>query len=309
MVADRAPGPFQATQRDRIPDAMRCEEVRERLDTLRGGDISVAEKDRILAHLAACPGCSEDMALVQALTSYLPSPSPVAVPEGLWPSIQEQLDSEPADVHVSPSRPKRHAVRRSLAIAAGVVLVVGLGAALLNLTDLGVDRAEASVVNFDVLLDALPLNPEKAIRRFLVLYDAKQIEPSRAHAYAPDLDFGLPDRLPNGFTLGPVYGLRFGDSPGLAAKYTRDGEIVAVIFHPPIHREDFGSHKDYPCIVGKHRGHSVPVGDWNLVHVTDATTCHCVLSRLKLGAELSDVLSVIAPNSTPTNHEHYRPAH
>ena len=269
----------------------------------------VADKDRILAHLAACPGCSEDMALLQALASHLASPSSVAVPEGLWSSIRERLDAELADLQASPIPPKRHLVRRPITIAAAIVLAVGLSAALLNWPDLGVDRAKASTVNFDILLDALPLNPEKAIRRFLVLYDAKPIEPSRAHAHAPDLNFGLPDKLPNGFALGPVYGLRFGDSPGLAAKYTRAGEIVVVIFHPPVHREDFGTHKDYPCIVGEHRGHNVPVGDWNLVHVTDATTCHCVLSRLKLDAELSDVLSAIAPNSPSASHEHHHSSH
>ncbi len=285
---------------------MRCEEVTERLDALAGDDMSSVDKDRLLAHLAACPACSEDMALHQALTSHLPSPSSVAVPEGLWPSIRKRLDSEPADSQASPIPPKRHPLRRPIAIAAAIALAVGLGSALLNWPDLGTDRAEASTVNFDILLDALPLNPEKAIRRFLVLYDAKPIAPSRAHAYAPDLNFGLPDMLPNGFSLGSVYGLRFGDSPGLAAKYTRAEEIVVVILHPPVDREDFGTHKDYPCIVGEHRGHNVSVGDWNLVHVTDATTCHCVLSRLELGAELSRVLSAIAPSSASASHEHHQ---
>ncbi len=275
------------------------------MDALCDGDASPADKDRLFAHLAACQGCSEDMAVLKALAARLEDPSSVVVPEGLWSSIRKRLDAELADSQTSPIPPKRHPVRRPIAIAASIALAVGLGAALLNWPELGVDRAEASTVNFDILLDALPLNPEKAIRRFLVLYDAKPIEPSRAHAYAPDLNFGLPDMLPNGFSLGSVYGLRFGDSPGLAAKYTRAEEIVVVILHPPVDREDFGTHKDYPCIVGEHRGHNVKVGDWNLVHVTDTTTCHCVLSRLELGAELSAVLSAIAPSSASASHEQH----
>jgi hypothetical protein len=288
---------------------MKCEDVKERLDALGGDDMPVAEKERILAHLAACPGCSEEMAIFQALTSHLSSPSPVGVPDSLWPSIRKRLDCEPAGLRVSPILSNRFSGRRRIGIAAGIVLAIGAGAAVLNWPDLGVDRAEASVVNFDVLLNALPLNPEKAIRRFLVLYDAKPIEPSHAQAHAPDLNFGLPDKLPNGFVRGAVYGLRFGDSPGLAARYTRAGEIVIVIFHPPVHREDYGTHQDYPCIVGEHRGHTVSVGDWNLVHVTDATTCHCVLSRLKLGAELSGVLSAVAPDSKSAGDEHHHSEH
>lgn len=288
---------------------MNCEEAKERLDALCGGALSAADKDPILAHLASCPSCSEDMDLVQALRSHLAGPSSVSAPAGLWSSIRERLDSQAVSFQGAAVPSKRRFSRRPLTIAAGIVLLVGLGAALLNWPDLGINRAEASTVNFDVLLDALPLNPDKAVRRFLVLYDAKQIEPSRAHTFAPELNFGLPDKLPNGFALGPVYGLRFGNSPGLAAKYTRAGEIVVVIFHPPVHREDFGTHKDYPCIVGEHRGHSVAVGDWNLIHVTDATTCHCVLSRMKLGTELSDVLSAIAPSPATLGPKHHHPAH
>ena len=101
--------------------------------------------------------------------------------------------------------------------------------------------------------------------------------------------------LPVGFRLQQVYVLQFGEHPGLAASYDRDGEFLGVIFHRPVRDEQFGTHKDYDCVVGKHRGHEVKVGPWRLVHLTDPTTCHCVLSKLDESTGLSEVLAAVAP--------------
>jgi len=178
------------------------------------------------------------------------------------------------------------------AMAAALVFAVGIG---LIAATLSAPQAEATTVNFEVLLDALPLDARKAFRKFLVLYDAKEIAPAAAADLAPDLNFALPGVLPGGFRLQQVYALRFGEQPGLAASYDRDGELLGVIFHQPVQREQFGTHKDYDCVVGKHRGHEVKVGAWRLVHLTDPTTCHCVLSKLSDTTGLPEVLAAVAP--------------
>jgi hypothetical protein len=87
----------------------------------------------------------------------------------------------------------------------------------------------------------------------------------------------------------------------------RDGELVGVIFHPPVLKEQFGTHDDRDCVIGKHRGHAVEVGEWSLVHVTDPTTCHCVLSRLDHERELADVLPLVAPPTAGQPHRHATP--
>ena len=286
---------------------MNCDEVTERLDAYSAGELSAEQSDRLAAHLATCPICAQESAFVRALREGLSQPEPVDVPDGLWAAIRTRLDRETGKVDRRPirtnGRPQgslpggAHPRRRALAIAASIILVLGLGTVLFNRPDLGLSRAEASTVNFGILLSGLPLNPDKALRRFLVLYDAKQIAQGRAHAYAPELNFSLPRTLPGGFVLGPVYGLRFGQKPGIAAKYTNGSKMVAVIFHPPVGKEDFGTHRDYPCVIGKHRGHSVPVGKWTLVHLTDPTTCHCVLSRLDTTTELPEVFAAVAPTT------------
>jgi hypothetical protein len=178
------------------------------------------------------------------------------------------------------------------ALAATVVFAVGLG---LIATTLSTPTAEAATVNFEVLLDALPLDARKAFCKFLVLYDAKEIAPAAAAGLAPDLNFAIPWTLPGGFELQQAYVLRFGAHPGLAASYDRGSEFLGVIFHPPVPEEQFGTHKDYDCVVGKHRGHAVTVGPWRLVHLTDPTTCHCVLSQRTDTTGLPEILAAIAP--------------
>ncbi|MBK8270645.1 MAG: hypothetical protein IPK83_21010 [Planctomycetes bacterium] len=123
-----------------------------------------------------------------------------------------------------------------------------------------------------------------------------------AKKIASHLNFEIPPELPGGFRFEMSHILQFGGETGVAARYSRDGEFLGAIFHRPIQREEFGTHKDYECVVGKHRGHAVTVGEWKLVHLTDATTCHCVLSRLDETTELPPVMAKIAPNSIAPAH-------
>jgi len=88
---------------------------------------------------------------------------------------------------------------------------------------------------------------------------------------------------------------RFGDAPGLAARYERGDEFLAAIFHKPVQCMNQDSNRALPCVVGEHRGRKVSVGDWSMVHVTDPTTCHCVLSRLDEAVELPLILDAVAP--------------
>jgi hypothetical protein len=160
--------------------------------------------------------------------------------------------------------------------------------------------ARASTVDFTALLDALPLDAQKAFTKFLIRYDAKLATANSAKATAEHLNFDTPDVLPGGFKLRSVYELRIGRNIGIAASYDRNGEFLAVVFHPPMKHERFGSHENYPCVIGKKCGHKVEVGEWKLVHFTDPTTCHCLLSRLDEVSEMPAVMKAIAPEfSTP----------
>ncbi|MCH8966864.1 MAG: hypothetical protein IID43_04235 [Planctomycetes bacterium] len=253
--------------------------------------------------MQTCSACSLELANLQELALGICDSSDASVPSKLWDSIERRLSTGadyPTERGVTPYRllPSRR-----WALAASLVFVVGLGMLGLSLMD---SSARASTINFAVLLDALPLDAQKAFGKFLALYDAQPGSPLDARKFAPSLEFETPPTLPGGFRLDSVYLLQFGDRPGVAASYKRDGEFLATIFHAPVKKENFGTHKDYPCVVGKHHGHKVEVGAWKMVHLTNPTTCHCVLSRLDERTELPAVMAAVAPElpAGGTRHGH-----
>lgn len=256
-------------------------------------ELSAVERKEIEAHLGFCSSCQAELEEMRELVRGIAQPPDVTVPDSLWMSIEQRLDK--ADQALSPSRPSRRRRFRGApwAIAAGVILAVGLS--MFGLSSLE-STAHASTVDFGVLLDALPLDAQKAFRKFLMRYDAKPSTPLAAKRVASALNFDTPPVLPGGFRLQSVYELRIGGTRGIAAAYDRDGEFLAAVFHPPMKHEKFGSHENLPCVIGEHCGHKVQVGEWKLVHLTDPTTCHCLLSRLDEQSEMPAVMAAIAPN-------------
>lgn len=278
-----------------------CWDMRNSLGPYVDDELSPLEAERIRSHLAECGRCRGDVASIRELGAMIAQEATPDVPPTLLSSIEQQLSKKSTSLH-------SHIPRRWLrpwSIAAMLAIAVGLGG-VMTFMRMNENAAQASTIDFGVILDALPLDPQKAFSRFLTLYEAVEISPAQARSYARALDFEIPSMLPGGFQRTNVYGLRFGFSPGVAARYERSGEFLAAIFHPTVHPEQFGTHEDYPCVIGDHHGHAVEVGQWRLVHVTDPTTCHCILSRLD-EAELPAVLIAVAPashSSQPTSHNH-----
>ncbi len=278
---------------------MTCEKTIEQLGPFLDGELPSAVRDDLEAHLVTCSSCQAELEAFREMAAELAAPPTMLVPDALWTAIERRLDEGVQTTRGAEPQRGSASVRRPLwirciplALAAVVVLAVGLS--MFDSVWTG-SSAQASTVDFSVLLDALPLDAQKAFTKFLVLYDAKESSPAEARRYAPDLNFDVPEVLPGGFRLEGVYLLRFGKLPGVAAMYDRDGEFLGVVFHPPVDKENFGPHRDYPCVVGRHEGHKVSVGQWKLVHLMDPTTCHCLLSRLDEQTELPGIMAAVAP--------------
>ena len=275
---------------------MNCQSARESLGAYLDDELPSSTRAVVSAHLAECPDCAAELASLRSISLELASRSHVVVPEGLWGEIERKLDR-------STERPMAHLGRfsgaRRFAIAAGILLAVGIGTSWLLWSGDGATTAQASTVDFSALLDSISIDATGAFEKFLAQYHARPASSDEAKRTASHLDFEIPETLPGGFQLGKAYTLRFGDETGAAASYDRNGEFLGVIFHRPVQREHFGTHKDYDCVIGQHRGHAVAVGKWKLVHVTDATTCHCVLSKLSEDGDLPPVLKAVAPRSVP----------
>lgn len=275
-----------------VEAVMVCNDIHERLGAFFDAEVPRDEEARIRDHIAVCTACSAELDDLRMLSTSLAPEVEIAVPEELWPSIERRLHTK--GTQVGRARPFWHRFPLGVrfATAAAIVLVAGaIGFGLFSW-----DRpASASEINFAALLDALPLDVDAAFRRFVEQYNGERSTAEEARRFASALNFAIPSELPGGFRLKDVFILRIGSQPGVAARYDRQGEFLAAVFHPPVQKEDFGSHKDYECVVGQHRGHAVSVDGWTMVHVTDPTTCHCVLSRLRQ-SELPPILRAVAPD-------------
>lgn len=275
-----------------------CDEMREMLGPHVDGEVSPETRAAIEAHVCTCEECRCEVEGLRELGSRIAAGAPTLVPPALWSRIESELGTAPS----------RHRLlqflrlRSILAAAACLVLAVGGYYAILQ----GLStRAEAAPVNFSMLLDGLSVDAEKAFRQFVELYRGRGVSAVDARRHAAQLNFAVPQKLAGGFELDEAFALQIGDAPAAAAIYRRNGEFVGTIFHRAIHPEDYGTYRDHPCVVGEHRGHRVQVGEWRLVHVTDATTCHCVLSRLDETKDLPAILQAVAPDFKPaTDHSH-----
>jgi hypothetical protein len=43
-------------------------------------------------------------------------------------------------------------------------------------------------------------------------------------------------------------------------------------------------------------GYCVETGPWRLIHFTDPTTCHCILSKLTSDSDLKAVMAAVSPD-------------
>jgi hypothetical protein len=279
---------------------MTCDKTREWLGAYLDDEVSADIRSAVDAHVSVCPHCSGELKALRGVADALAQPDAVRVPRELWGAIEERLARTAA---------RRHALvltfRRVAAVAAVLLIAVGIGLLALPKGWDGARSAQAATVDFGVLLDGLKMDANSAFDAFLAKYQAEEVSPADARAYAPQLTFELPDALPGGFRRVATYKLHFGDKAGVAARYMREGELLGFVFHPPILQMRFGERENRSCSVGKLHGQTVDVGEWTLSHLTDPSTCHCVLTKLDQASELPEILALIAPSLAAGEGDHH----
>lgn len=282
---------------------MECCEFKCKLGTFLDGELSPSERAVVEQHCASCPDCQSELAELRDLADGIADVPTPTTPPLIWSAISRRLDQQSPNPARTGLRPTTW-WRRPLSLAAMIAFAVSLGWLGLSQWE---TKATASTVNFAVLLDGLSFDPRGAFDKFVRHHGGRPATVETARRHASQLDFEIPKELPGGFVLSSLYVLEFGNDPGVAAAYTRNEEFLAAIFHAAVKQESFGTHKDLPCVVGEHHGHKVEVGQWKLVHVTDSTTCHCVLSQLDETSGLSPILMAVAPRSVGGSLHHDHP--
>ncbi|MBP7934058.1 MAG: zf-HC2 domain-containing protein [Phycisphaerae bacterium] len=274
---------------------MNCTIARVYIGPYLDGELAPTTRTDLETHARTCPACAAELKAQRTLFAELERYR-VALPEhppaALWTAIAGRLDASP---------PRKRSAgllrlwRRPLAAAASLALLIGSGVFVAAWLHSSATPVQAEAVDYDLLLDNLSADVDVAVDRFLTHYRAEAIGVEQAAKLAPRLSFALPQELPGGYRLCQAYRMRFGRTPGIAARYRSNGDPLVVFFHPPTAQTPMGVHCDSPCAANCLNTRRVQHGGWRLVHYTDPSTCHCVLSKLDVHAQLPAVLTAIAP--------------
>lgn len=265
------------------------------------GELADREPVEIQAHLAECARCRAEWEEIRALSPVLSEyerSTHVDAPAEMWAAIERRLARSPKG-----GASFLQSFRRPLALAASLALVIGVGFLLTIALDGTTTQAQAALVDYSILMEGVAADVHASINRFLGHYKAEPVDRDTAHQHAPGLSFDVPETLPGGYRLIGVYRLQFGTSAGVAATYDHKGDPVFLIFHPMT--DNTSGPSGTSCKVGELHGSQIEVGRWRLLHIMDATTCHCVLTTMDPGPELEDLVRAVAldlPN--PDSHEH-----
>lgn len=283
---------------------MNCITAREAISPYLDNELSDEARTALKQHIGSCTSCGAELRAQQALFIQLDrcqASSPDRPPASLWNVIAKRLYAAPVT--------RRSGIllrlwQRPLTAAASLALLIGAGVLVAVWVNSSATTAQAEAVDYNVLLHNLATDVDAAVDRFLRHYRAEPVETQVAARLAPGLCFALPRELPGGYRLGQTYRMQFGRTTGIAARYHSQADPLIIFFHPPIKETPMGVHRDSPCVVGCQRAHRVEIGPWRLVHYTDPTTCHCVLSKLDMDTELPAVFSAVAPKFADRENAH-----
>ncbi len=304
---------------------MNCQIACENMGAYLDGELAAPAREQLEVHLSACASCAAEADRLRAVLAGLDRERvrmEAHAPPQLWAAIERRMSDS---IALRPIPLWLRVFRRPLAAAASVAVLIGAGVLFSVWVDRSVQTAQATVVDYGVLLDALPGNVDGAVERFLRHYQAEPMDADTVRKIAAPLRFNIPAELPGGFRLEQPYRLQFGHAPGFAARYRRDAppspatpggstaasgsrlndsEPLFVFFHPPVDKTMLGVHRESHCDLAGRGGHRVEVGPWQLIHFTDLTTCHCLLSKLDRDEDLHAVLAAIAPDFLTRPAEH-----
>lgn len=283
---------------------MDCISAREELGPYLDGELSAERVAALETHLRTCPPCAVERSRLQNLVAQIQSSSPqVPAPApDLWDRIEARLETRRRQ------SPFTRLLHRPLAMAASLAILLGAGASVAFWLNQSAQVAQADTVDYRILLDGVAKDADAAVDRFLKHYQAIPMDAGAITTQSSPLHFAIPQMLPGEYRLQDSYQIRIGRREAYAARYRRDsdGDMVFTCFHRPMNKTLLGVHRESHCALAK-GSHAVEAGPWQLIHFTDPTTCHCLLSRETSEPLLREMLAAISPQlaaSSPTETAH-----
>jgi len=141
------------------------QEIEELLGAYALDALDADERDEVEAHLATCPRCRAEVSAHREVTAMLGNAvveGPASAPEDLWDRISTSLQEEPPALVpvVRPSRGRKLALVSVFgAVAAGLILVVGLLAAKVSNLD-----NQVTSLNHQATVSSVILSPHRTVQ-------------------------------------------------------------------------------------------------------------------------------------------------
>ncbi len=209
---------------------MNCLEVQESLAAYFDGEIAADVRSVMETHLGQCSACTRDLAgfkQLSVMTHALQTPPP---PDSLWAQIEQQLDQRPLAVSVERPRTWASLAPRLFALAATVIVAVGLGS-FIHDSWIAQGEHDQLVVEFGQYVDGFRRDPIAAQQIFLAKYENQLVDPQQAiqHVgYHPAVARGLPE----GYTLVSTHVVTMPCCTCVQAICKRsDGSTLAIFEH------------------------------------------------------------------------------
>lgn len=213
---------------------MKCNEAQDLLSAWYDGELSEEMAAGVQRHVAGCARCEEEMRAYRSLSSLaagLPDPEP---PAAIWEQLEASLDArppalvEPVSTDRRMSADRRRSLTRWLALAASVLIAVGVGWWGLGHGQGG--HHEMAMV-FNRYLEQFETSPDAAQQMLVSMYQGQAVAPDQAIqlvGYRP----AAANPLPTGYDAQGTYVLKMPCCTCVQTVCRRqDGTTVAIFEH------------------------------------------------------------------------------
>lgn len=239
---------------------MNCAEVQERLSAYHDGELSPDQAAQVVAHLAECSACAEQLASFDQLSGLCRRLTDPPVPTHLWMEIESKLDGA-----TGPRVGLRRILPRQvpaphLALAATILIAVGIGV-VAYVSWFSPPQPDRLAINFAHYLEEFSRKPDEAQQFLMAKYDGR---PTTLHEATDILGYEplAAKGLPPGYTLDKVY---LHQMPCCMCTEVvcknKDGESIAVFEHDANQPVWFGDRPTIQCICQEIPTSVIQIGD------------------------------------------------
>ncbi len=234
---------------------MNCAEIEEQLSAYHDGELASEIREVVAAHVADCRQCASQLAEFASYSnsfSLLPQPE---VPPTIWAGIAAKLQQESDPTTVVTPRAADHGGRSwlttgRLALAASVLLVLGLGFWMAQHSDHSDPHHAEFATTMDHYLKTLANDPDQAERFLLEKYEGQTVDPEDAIqlvGYRPAVASGLPEE----YTLASTSVMKMPCCTCVKAVCKRkDGSTLVLFEHDDEKTDWFGERQSNMATCG-----------------------------------------------------------